>query len=661
MKKLLILTFLPVSILVIFHLFTPEVHAQISPGAVFDASKYSAKTPISEAVAVPKPADGNIANLQRLLTTTYICTEETPDQGFVMVRGSNQLISLGTKYYTCTRETYRALLANGVIPAPSTLSSFESTIIWMMLWTLSTIANFFIFILRNSASLLVQMIGQGSFIQNELVKQAWPFVQGIANLGFIFALLYIALATTLRLESVTASIQRLLPKLLFGALLVNFSLVIGGVCIDASRLVMAVETSFLGQGEVTYKNLGVKLIEQSGIYESVFTKSTGVFFNQEGEGVSVGRYNSWSLVLEGIQSTMFIIFLAAGMVVIALGLFWRYIMLLILLIASPLAYFAIALPKTAPYFSEWWKQFIKWVTYGPIMLFILILITRVQAASIVQPISSGGSAADNITDTANTPMYQSLVKLIVVVALMMLAAKFSKGSSGMFADAFMGFMKKTGNAAMRNPKTALIIGSGGAALPVALGLGAAQMAGRGLRNVGRDFSNTAVSNLKESKNIKWARKKLGYGIRDAQGKLKTGKSTMASSFAGALTDKYNVSMQEDIQAIKALKAIDEKNVNDTALVPSQLKKGHVTEALGQANIDAIIKHGNQAQRMELASNADYIASLKPEDMKKLQQTILSAPYQDADKKKGIKAKGVSEADKTKTLQRISQTVLELKK
>ncbi len=526
MKKLV---FLPVFLVCIFllHFFTMDVHAQTSSGgayAVFNSSNYTAVVQKNSAVIVPHPADGNVASLEALLTGTYSCRLETPNsKGMVVVQSGDQLITLNNKYYSCPRDKYNALLAKNIIPPPSSLSSFESMVIWVILWTLSTIANFFIFLLRNSSSLLVQMIGQGSFIENELVKEAWPFVQGIANLGFIFALLYIALATTLRLESVTTSVQRLLPKLLLGALLVNFSLVIGGVLIDASRLMMAIETNFLGSGEVTYKNLGVKLIEQSGIYNSVFTKSTGTFFNQDGEGVSVGRYDSWSFILQGIQSTMFIIFLAAGMVVIALGLFWRYIMLLLLLIASPLAYAALALPKTAPQFSAWWKNFIKWVVYGPTMLFILILITKVQASSIVQPLNVSGGDATDVTVTANTPMYQSLVSLIVVVALMFLAAKIAKSSSGMFADSFMGFMKKTGNAAIRNPKTALLLGSGGAAAPVVAGIAAAQYFGRGAANQVGDFNREVGSGI-----VKNARKgKLGgiakfvAGVeRDKDGKPK---------------------------------------------------------------------------------------------------------------------------------------------
>src|SRR3989344_456504 len=85
------------------------------------------------------------------------------------------------------------------------------------------------------------------------------------------------------------------------------------------------------------------------------------------------------------ENSVFLILLITGLGVIVINLFVRYIALLVLLMISPLAYLFLALPKTAPYAAQWWGMFIKWVLYGPIVLFFLVIIIKVQSVSPTLP------------------------------------------------------------------------------------------------------------------------------------------------------------------------------------------------------------------------------------------------------------------------------------
>jgi len=72
-------------------------------------------------------------------------------------------------------------------------------------------------------------------ILSPLVKTGWLITRDFANLGFVLAIITIAFATILRIE--TYGVKKMLTRLIMIALLVNFSLPLTGVLIDASGVV----------------------------------------------------------------------------------------------------------------------------------------------------------------------------------------------------------------------------------------------------------------------------------------------------------------------------------------------------------------------------------------------------------------------------------------
>ena len=77
-----------------------------------------------------------------------------------------------------------------------------------------------------------------AYHNNYAITQGWTISRDIANLFFIFILLFIAISTILQIETYGA--KRLLVKFIVVALLINFSLLIVQSIIDASNL-LAIE------------------------------------------------------------------------------------------------------------------------------------------------------------------------------------------------------------------------------------------------------------------------------------------------------------------------------------------------------------------------------------------------------------------------------------
>ena len=540
--------------------------------------------------------------------------------------GSGLVTTAKNNYYSCSAE----VIGDIQLYLNSSLSDFARVLISFFQYILSWINWLASFILEFLGNLVITMVGQGQYISSNLVQATWPFVQGLANLGFIVALLYIAFATTLRLESVSTSVQRLLPKLLIAALLVNFSLVIGGLMIDMSRVAMAVEINLMGGGQVTAKNFTAKLIEKS---EIVNEKVAGL--------QDPGTNSNFIAIMSRLtQQSFFTIALTAGMGIIAINLFVRYIALIILLMVSPLAYLAFALPKTSGYASAWWGMFIKWVLYGPIVFFFLLIIIQVQNISPELP-------SDVTTDTSWQTSFNAMLHFIVVIALFFIANYAGKRVAGIGSDVAMGFANRTKAWAKKNPKKAIGLGvtalTGGGATGVGLGLAA--MAGA---KQASDFSGAARENLANNKTIKSIGRGLGYDKN-----TKSYGTQAANKIFGGL-NQDNVKKNKEIESVKKALAANSDSITSTSItgdefLPTMLAKEHVATTLDDKHIQEIMEHGSQSQRMALVSNKKFIEKVTKSDGKGKKSTLATL-------QKHIKEKITDDGEKAKVMDRMMQTM-----
>lgn len=254
-------------------------------------------------------------------------------------------------------------------PVAGTVAKYIIEGINGILWV---IARILLWILQELSYWVGQLLGHGTYITHEFVRAGWPFVLGLANLGFVLALLFIAAATTLNLSSYSA--RRLLPKLLIAALLINFSLIIAGLMLDVTRIIMAGLAGFIGNRDLTA--LGIDILQKSNTLNAVVKVTSG--------GVELGSLGGdntkWSQVLLAFQNVFLIGIITVGFAILALGLLIRHITLLLLLVISPLPYLAVALPGMSKYSSMWWNKFLTQLLYGPAALLVLVLLAIIGGA-----------------------------------------------------------------------------------------------------------------------------------------------------------------------------------------------------------------------------------------------------------------------------------------
>ena len=238
----------------------------------------------------------------------------------------------------------------------------------------------------------------GSLLQSPTVNIGWSITRDLANLGFVLAIIFIAIATILR--SNKYGMKKILWRLIAVAILINFSLTFAGILIDASGLM----TNFFmakvvpPAGGTSFSNLNSQsmafsavLANAFGIQKALDTKSLDA---KKIQSASEFGATTFTLIANMFFVVLFTIMGATVMLATAALVFVRYVALMILLILMPLAWLGWIFEGSAFYeaFQQWWKTFIEWLIWLPAAMFfiyltILIVVNQSQDANSVTQIA----------------------------------------------------------------------------------------------------------------------------------------------------------------------------------------------------------------------------------------------------------------------------------
>lgn len=216
--------------------------------------------------------------------------------------------------------------------------------------------------------------------ENHFILIGWTIFRDLANLGFVFGIIVIAVATILRFKSYTY--QTLLPKFIAAALLVNFSLVIASSIISLSDVFSNFFISSSSNGsidalarKIVDKSMVIRIIEggpseeeENLMIESIPDQSEINEIKKKDEsGLSIVFYEFGGVLV----STLVMFFVFITLLAMALYLILRYFNLAFLLILSPIVWILWVFPATSGYWKKWWQSFIHWVFMPPLILFFI--------------------------------------------------------------------------------------------------------------------------------------------------------------------------------------------------------------------------------------------------------------------------------------------------
>jgi hypothetical protein len=263
-----------------------------------------------------------------------------------------------------------------------------------------------------------------------IIDVGWPIVRDFANLGFALALLWIGLATALKISEYEA--KKTLPRLILMILLVNFSPVICGLIVDAANIVM---NFFLGAiGDWTPIWNFAKLI-----VADIFNIFTSKFFT---EPVSLEAVARAAMMIVFCILTGFFFLLYAALFIV------RYVAIWVLVILSPLAFFSYVFNKTGGYFKQWWNQFFQWAIIGiPASFFLYLsyqLLDKINTTTMPPP------PPDFWGDFIGLSVIMNQIMVFMpILVLLLFGFLMSLSSGAMGATAIISTGKKWGSSTMK--------------------------------------------------------------------------------------------------------------------------------------------------------------------------------------------------------------------
>jgi hypothetical protein len=371
---------------------------------------------------------------------------------------------------------------------------------------------------------------------------AWRLFRDLANLSFIFILLYVAVATILQVQSANA--RRTILQIIIAAILINFSLFITKIIIDASNIVTLAFYSKLNLGT---SNLSAAFMQMLGL--------SGIFTFENSSTVVNDWAQSWPTLFAASIGSGIVLFIAAfSFLAVAWLLIYRFVVIIFLLITSPIAFLGNLIPKTHAQSKRWWDALVGQALFPPIyMLFIWITFLIGQ----------------NLFDPGDpTPGNKSLLNTFI--------GSTQNGFAANSIDVVIRFIIIIIflNAALVLAKTQAGKGAGGAERFMKWGLkgvdGLRGMTGRGLVRARIPGTSIGVKALDEKiKNSKYGNYRLTKFMRGAT----TGAAVEAkfgSSGSVASVDKEN----KELKAVRA--GIDRQKTHENAIVVG-MKSGATPE------------------------------------------------------------------------------------
>ena len=304
------------------------------------------------------------------------------------------------------------------------------------------------------------------FTSSQFITDGWHATRDIANMFFIFVLLYIAITLILDIGTGHANPKKMLVSVILVALLINFSMFFTEVIIDTSNTLALL---FYNQISVVNKNgtpatdsdatavgtnTGVNQKDVAAALAQAFEPQqfqTASFFANLPQDPGTHKPSVTTMIMLLVCIGAIFCVAAYSFLIAGLSFIGRLIQLMICVIFSPLAFISLVIPKLASQDGigwESWSHSLMSAAFGaPIYFFFILLISKMAQSPLVVQATTGTASTDSIT-----LLLTLLLSFIILVILLQQATIYAKKSAGKVGEAVtnfgMGALKMAGGFAL---------------------------------------------------------------------------------------------------------------------------------------------------------------------------------------------------------------------
>ncbi|TAL48826.1 hypothetical protein EPN83_03490 [Patescibacteria group bacterium] len=232
------------------------------------------------------------------------------------------------------------------------------------------------------------------------INIAWGVIRDVANMAFIFILLYIAIGTILGLEKVNW--KKTLVGIIIAALLINFSLFFTKLIIDASNIVavlfyerIAPIANPSGRIDIFGSGLSNSFMQPLGLTSFFDPTQGGKILEQVGNDFG-------KLATISFGGSAFFVVLAFVFLAVSIMFLIRYVNFIFLLILSPVVFLRAVLPGGwGEKVSNFWSSKLTGeAVFAPLYMILTWVVLTVISSSVAQTGISSTPAGSVTTSTS---------------------------------------------------------------------------------------------------------------------------------------------------------------------------------------------------------------------------------------------------------------------
>ena len=307
---------------------------------------------------------------------------------------------------------------------------------------------------------LVKITQYNNFVKAYPVRVGWPIMRDTVNMFFIIVVLVSAFSTIVGYKDF--HYKSVLPKLLLMAVLINFSKTLIGLMIDFSQVITLTFVNgfkqVAGNNFIQALHLGEVMKVSQGSDQMVHEEG-GVVTISWGDNTSVDTMSVVSILAAAVFALWIMSISMTLLVIMIIFFLARIIILWMLLITSPVMFFAWALPGKmqkafSAFTSDWWKRLSAALVGGPIMAFFLWLSLamsqnygelKVYESSKSSELTQQNAIGKNAVIT-KIGQPDALANFIIMVAFMLMGVQTAVSMSREAAPQIGGLVGKVGEA-----------------------------------------------------------------------------------------------------------------------------------------------------------------------------------------------------------------------
>ncbi len=266
--------------------------------------------------------------------------------------------------------------------------------------------------------------------------RGWTVMRNFANAGLVIVFLLIIFSQLTSLGLSNYGIKKLLPRLVIAAILINVSFFVTQIAVDISNILGA-SLKDLFSTAALYPEGGATSFWAGGEREGGISEVVAMLLAGSGTvvGIAVGVG-----VLVGFGYFagigLLVMILLAAVLAVAITfmiLAARMALVVVLIVAAPLAFLAMVLPNTKSWYEKWQKMFIAILIIFP-MVAVLFGVSQMASEIIIQGAASdaGRGLSDQIltillgVGVATIPLFATLPMLKGSLNAVPMVGKFAQ-------------------------------------------------------------------------------------------------------------------------------------------------------------------------------------------------------------------------------------------